>query len=78
MINDIEKTFYVPGDIVKLKHSKLNNVPTMYVVEKVTRLYKQDNETVSSFKGIRCRWFNKNQDMCEAVFSSKDLEKLNK
>ena len=55
MITDIEKTFYVPGDIVKLKHSKLSNIPTMYVVEKVTRLYKQDNETLSSFKGIRCR-----------------------
>lgn len=55
MINDIEKTFYIPGDIVKLRHSKLSNVPVMYVVEKVTRMYKHDSETLSSFKGIRCR-----------------------
>lgn len=76
MINDIEKTFYIPGDIVRLRHSELSNVPIMYVVEKVTRMYKHDSETLSAFKGIRCRWFNNNKDLCEAVFSSKDLEKV--
>lgn len=78
MLSDIEKIFYIPGDIVRLKHSKLNNVPIMYVVEKVTRMYKHENEVMNTFKGIKCRWFNKNQDLCEAIFSSKDLEKLNK
>lgn len=76
MINDIEKTFYVPGDIVKLRHNELDNIPIMYVVEKVTRMYKHDDEMLSTFKGIRCRWFNNNQDLCEGVFSSKDLEKV--
>lgn len=76
MISDIEKTFYNPGDIVKLRHNKLKNIPIMYVVEKVTRSYKHDNELVTSFKGIKCRWFNSNGDLCEEVFSSKDLERV--
>jgi hypothetical protein len=29
MITDIEKTFYIAGDLVKVKHRKLDNVPVM-------------------------------------------------
>lgn len=75
MISDIEKTFFNPGDIVKIRHTQLKNTPVMYVVEKVTRSYKHNDETINSFKGIRCRWFNNNGDLCEEIFSSKDLEK---
>lgn len=78
MITDIEKTFYIAGDIVRVKHKKLDNVPVMWVVDKVTRTYKQDGESINQFKGIKCRWFNDNGDLCEEIFSSKDLEKLNK
>lgn len=78
MITDIEKTFFIAGDLVRIKHKKLSNVPVMWVVDKVTRTYKQDGEAISQFKGIKCRWFNDNGDLCEEVFSSKDLEKLNK
>ena len=55
MIND-EKIFYNPGDIVKLKH-ELENVPTMYVVEKVTRnIVNKDNGKIETvFIGIKCR-----------------------
>lgn len=76
MISDIEKTFFNPGDIVKIRHTQLKNTPVMYVVEKVTRSYKHNDETINSFKGIKCRWFNNNGDLCEEIFSSKDLEKV--
>jgi uncharacterized protein YodC (DUF2158 family) len=78
MITDIEKTFFIAGDIVKVRHKKLDNVPVMWVVDKVTRTYKNGDESVNQFKGIKCRWFNENGDLREEVFSSKDLEKLNK
>ena len=54
MIN-IEKIFYNPGDLVKVRHN-LENVPTMYVVEKVTRSIKNiKDEKNSIFIGIKCR-----------------------
>lgn len=34
MINEIEKTFFNPGDVVTLKHGELTS-PVMYVVEKL-------------------------------------------
>ena len=43
MINEIEKTFFNPGDVVTLKHSDLTS-PVMYVVEKITQSYKHGNE----------------------------------
>ena len=48
-----------------VSYTHLSNIPVMYVVEKVTRSYKHNDETVNSFKGIKCRWFNVNGDqMC--------------
>lgn len=55
MITDIEKTFYIAGDLVRVRHKKLDNVPVMWVVDKVTRTYRQDGEAISQFKGIKCR-----------------------
>ena len=77
MIND-DKIFFNPGDIVKVKHDKLENVPEMYVVEKVTRtiLNKYDNSKETIFIGIKCRWFDKNSCLREAIFSTKDLMHL--
>ena len=43
MINEIEKTFFNPGDIVTLKHGELIS-PVMYVVEKITQSYKHGND----------------------------------
>lgn len=72
MINDA-KVFYNPGDVVKVKH-ELENIPMMYVVEKVTRnIIVKDGEKETVFVGIKCRWFDKNQVLREATFSSKDL-----
>lgn len=54
MIEDVEKIFFNPGDIVVLKHKEIQG-PPMYVVEKVTHSYKHGNEINNIFKGIRCR-----------------------
>lgn len=78
MFNEFEeapRVYYAPGEIVKVRHEKLDNIPNMYVVEKVTRnLFNKDlgtNET--AFIGIKCRWFDNNANLREAVFSTKDL-----
>ena len=55
MLDDLNKIFFVPGDVVKIRHKQLKNIPLMYVVEKVTRSYRHNDETVNSFKGIKCR-----------------------
>lgn len=76
MINAIdEKVYYAPGEVVRLRHEKLDNVPNMYVVEKVTRTIfnKEDNSSETAFIGIKCRWFDKNSILREAIFSTKDL-----
>lgn len=68
-----EKVFYNPGDLVKVKHN-LENVPIMYVVEKVTRTYIHTDKTKDSiFIGIKCRWFDSNKILRESIFSTKDL-----
>lgn len=72
MIEEIEKTFFKPGDIVTLKHTQLHS-PIMYVVEKVTKTFKHNDELSNVFKGIKCRWFDLNMDLQEAIFSTKDL-----
>ena len=68
-----EKVFYNPGDLVILKH-ELDNKPIMYVVEKVTRsMINKEKEKETIFLGIKCRWFDANLVLREAVFSTKDL-----
>ena len=56
MIND-EKTFFNPGDTVKVRHENLENVPVMYVLEKVTRSItnKDSGSYENIFVGIKCR-----------------------
>ena len=73
------KTFFNPGEIVKVRHSELENVPTMYVVEKVTRSLtnRENGYNETAFIGIKCRWFDKNSCLREAIFSTKDLEHIN-
>lgn len=74
MINDDSRTFFNPGEIVRVRHKQLENVPVMYVVEKVTRTLKNQNANETIFVGIRTRWFDNTGRLQEAVFSSKDLE----
>lgn len=74
---EIDKIYLAPGDLVKVKHD-IDYVPTMFVVEKVSRNMKKketgDMETM--FLGIKCRWFNAYGDLQEAVFNTKDLKKI--
>lgn len=68
-----EKVFFNPGDKVKVKH--FEDVPEMYVLEKVTKSYlnKETDTKESSFIGIKCAWFDKNHVLHTANFSTKDL-----
>ena len=53
----------------------IENKPIMYVVEKVTKSYvnKESDERENIFVGIKTRWFDANQVLHEAIFSTKDL-----
>lgn len=68
--------FYAPGDLVKVRHN-IDFVPTMWVTEKVSRNIRNINGTTEPvFIGIKCRWFNSNWELQEAVFNTKDLLKV--
>lgn len=70
---DNEKIFFNAGQIVRLKHDNLENVPNMMVTEKVSRSMIKNGEKETIFMGIKCRWFDKNGVLQEAIFSTKDL-----
>lgn len=73
---DIEsKIYFAPGDLVTLRQD-LPNKPIMLVLRKETSIIKLCDDEKTSFKGIRCLWFNNNQSKEEAVFNTKDLIKL--
>lgn len=68
------RVFYAPGDIVTIKHEELENRPIMMVKEKVeTTMKDKEGCLTTTFVGIRTIWFDKNQDLQSAVFSTKDL-----
>ena len=71
-----DKTFFISGDIVTL-NKDIDNLPKMVVVDKVTRsLMKKDGNKETIFVGIKTRWFDKNQTLQEAIFSTKDLKHI--
>ena len=39
MVIDNDKIYFVPGDIVVVRHEELDNRPAMYVVEKVSKTF---------------------------------------
>lgn len=68
--------YYAPGDLVKVRHN-IDFVPTMFVTEKVSRnMRNKDGISEQVFLGIKCRWFNSNGELQEAVFNTKDLIKV--
>ena len=75
IFNDMR--YYAPGDLVRVRHD-IDYVPDMWVVEKVSRNIKNKdtNEIETMFLGIKCRWFNAQGDLQEAVFNTKDLKKI--
>ena len=86
-MEQIEKIFYVPGDIVTIKHD-LPNKPKMLVTEVVTNKFRAQggfdlkrrpmlpSEPKNHFVGIRCGWFTNDGNYVEKIFSTKDLIKV--
>lgn len=77
MDNFSDMKFYAPGDLCKVRHN-IDFVPTMWVTEKVNRSIKnkETGDLENMFLGIKCRWFDANGCLQEAVFSTKDLMKI--
>lgn len=70
-----EKIFFKPGDIVKLKQN-LPNSPTM-MVYRVERSLVKNNNGNDFLRGLRVRWFTTEGKLQETVFSTKDLVLVN-
>lgn len=68
------KIFFLPGELVTIKQD-LPNKPVMIVVRKETSMFKKEGEE-GILKGIRCRWFTADSKLQEAVFNTKDLQKI--
>lgn len=73
----VEKVFFYPGDIVQLRQC-IDNKPSKMIVSKTQSMtIKTDNTSKKQLLGIVCRWFTTDGALQEAMFSSKDLIKLN-
>lgn len=70
-----EKVYFLPGDTVTLKQDIYK--PEMYVVKKATKKVTIGGVRNDHFQGILCRWFNRDFELQEAIFNTKDLQKLN-
>lgn len=69
-----EKIFFVAGDIVEVRHN-IENKPKMFVTDKITKSIKdRDGNIENVFLGLKCKWYDKNQVLHEAIFSTKDLK----
>lgn len=55
-MNNDERVYFTPGDVVIVRHDQLDNRPVMYVVEKISRsIVNKDGDRESVFMGIRTR-----------------------
>lgn len=69
-----EKIFFVAGDIVEVRHN-IENKPKMFITDKITKSIKdKDGNIENVFLGLKCKWYDKNQVLREAIFSTKDLK----
>lgn len=73
MLNEEDKIYFLPGQVVRIKQG-IQNRPDMIVIGKVTNVFKRNVDKGNSLKGIKCIWFNTQQELQEGVFSTKDLE----
>lgn len=71
MTNQEEKTFFSPGQMVKMKQN-LPNSPIM-IVYRIERSIMRNANGRDILKGCRCRWFTTDGHLQEAIFSTKDL-----
>lgn len=70
MENDVNKVYFTPGQIVKIKQP-LPNKPLMMVYRVERSIMRNNGKDL--LKGVKCRWFTENGELQEAVFSTKDL-----
>ena len=77
--NDNDKVFFLPGDLVSI-NKDIPNKPIMMVVKKETLTFRPSKGEKSEeyFQGIRCRWFTTDGTLQEAVWSTKDIYKIQK
>lgn len=73
MIENIDKVFFIPGDVVTIKHD-LPYKPVMLVKGKETKTFK--DAAGAYFVGIRCVWFTTEHVYQEQIFNTKDLIKV--
>lgn len=74
MMDELNRCYYVPGDIVKC--NKLKNAPEMYVLHKKELTFKDKENKEKILQGIVCRWFTEDGLVQEAVFNTKDIQKV--
>ena len=81
-----DKVYFNPGDIVIVKHEELENRPIMLVTD-TKKSHFSNEEMVNTkigmrkfnrptLKGIVCRQFNANGSVEEAIFNTKDLKHI--
>jgi len=73
MIESIDKVFFIPGDLVTIKHD-IPNKPTMLVKSKETKTIRETD--ANHFIGIKCFWFTTEGLYQESIYNTKDLEKV--
>ena len=67
------KIYFLPGDLVTIKQD-LPYKPIMLVVKKVTKRINSVN--IDYFQGILCRWFTSSGELQEAIWNTKDLQRV--
>lgn len=70
-----EKIYFKPGDLVQVKHN-IGDKPIMWVIDKKTMTFRDKYTEGAAFKGIVCRWYDRNFELQEKDFNTKDLIKL--
>lgn len=66
--NNNSSSYFIPGEVVRIKKEKLEFAPLMIVESKA----EKDNHLI----GINCMWFTMNFELQRSVFNTKDLEKV--
>lgn len=73
---ELDKIYFVAGDTVEVRHN-IENKPKMFVTDKITKSIKdKDGNIENVFLGLKCKWYDKNQVLHEAIFSTKDLKHI--
>ena len=74
MIDD-NKVYFLPGDLVEIKQD-IPNKPVMMVYRIERSLIRTKDNKDNTLRGVKVRWFTENGFLQEAIFSTKDLQKV--